>query len=109
MQAYAILALAILFEVAATSLLKVSRGFTILWPTLGAVGGYIIATFLLSLTLDVIPTGVAYAIWAGVGIVLISLVGWFAFEQRLDLPALLGILLIIAGVFVINVFSTSSA
>ncbi len=99
------LSLAIVAEVGATSALKSSAGFTRLWPSLLVMLGYGIAFYFLSLTLRVIPIGVAYAIWSGVGIVLIALVGWLAFGQRLDAPALFGMLLIIAGVVVMNVFS----
>lgn len=109
MSAYLHLALAILFEVIATSLLKASEGFERLWPTVGSLLGYLVAFYLLSLTLKSIPTGVAYAVWSGVGIVFISLIGWLVFKQHLDLPALLGIGLICAGVLVIQIFSQSSA
>lgn len=101
------LSLAIVAEVGATSALKSSAGFTRLWPSLLVILGYGIAFYFLSLTLRVIPVGVAYAVWSGVGIVLIALVGWLAFDQRLDAPAWLGMLLIIAGVVVMNVFSKS--
>jgi small multidrug resistance pump len=104
---YAYLFVAIVAEVIATSFLKGSEGFTRLWPTLASVVGYVIAFFFLSLTLRTIPTGIAYAIWSGVGIVLISLVGWLWFGQKLDGPAIAGLGLIIAGVVVVNVFSKS--
>ncbi|MET3181387.1 UNVERIFIED_ORG: small multidrug resistance pump [Variovorax guangxiensis] len=104
---YACLFVAIVAEVIATSFLKSSEGFTRLWPTLASVAGYVIAFYFLSLTLRTIPTGIAYAIWSGVGIVLISLVGWLWFGQKLDAPAIAGLGLIIAGVVVVNVFSKS--
>lgn len=107
MHAYGCLAIAIVCEVIATSLLKASEGFDKLWPTVGSIAGYVVAFFFLSMTLKTIPTGVTYAIWSGVGIVLIAIVGWVAFKQRLDLPALIGMALIAAGVIVINVFSKS--
>ncbi len=107
--AYAYLAVAIVSEVIATSALKASDGFTRLWPSLATVVGYAIAFYFLGLTLRVIPTGIAYAIWSGVGIVLISAVGWVWFRQALDLPALVGMGLIVAGVVVLNVFSKSVA
>lgn len=107
MHAYRYLLLAIVCEVVATSSLNASKGFTRLWPTLGSLAGYAVAFYCLSLTLETIPTGIAYAIWSGIGIVLISMVGWIVFKQRLDLPALIGIGLIAAGVIVINVFSKS--
>lgn len=104
---YAYLAVAIVTEVIATSFLKASDSFTRLWPSLATVLGYAVSFYFLSLTLRVIPTGIAYAIWSAVGIVLISLVGWFWFGQSLDGPAIAGMGLIIAGVLVINLFSKS--
>lgn len=106
-QAYIYLGIAIVSEVIATSALKASNGFTQWLPTAVTVIGYGVAFYYLSLTLRVIPTGVAYAIWSGVGIVLISAVGWVAFKQQLDWPAMIGMGLIVAGVVVINVFSTT--
>ncbi|RQO53743.1 QacE family quaternary ammonium compound efflux SMR transporter [Variovorax sp. KBW07] len=106
---YAFLFVAIVAEVIATSFLKGSEGFTRLWPSVASVAGYAVAFFFLSLTLRTIPTGIAYAIWSGVGIVLISLVSWLWFGQKLDGPAILGLGLIIAGVVVVNVFSKSVA
>ena len=102
------LAIAILAEVIGTSALKASDGFTKLYPSLIVVVGYGVSFYCLSLTLRTIPIGIAYAIWSGVGIVLISLIGWLAFNQKLDLPALLGISLIAAGVAVLNLFSKSA-
>ena len=102
-----ILFVAIVSEVIATSALKSSEGFSRFWPSVIVVIGYGIAFYCLALTLRVIPMGVVYAIWSGVGIVLITLVGWFLFDQKLDLPAVLGIGLIASGVVVMNVFSTS--
>jgi small multidrug resistance pump len=99
------LLIAILSEVVATSALKASDGFTNLIPSIVVVVGYGAAFYFLSLALKTIPMGVAYAIWSAVGIVLISLVGWIAFAQKLDLAALAGLGLIIAGVLVLNVFS----
>jgi small multidrug resistance pump len=103
------LAIAIAAEVIATSALKASEGFSRLWPSVLVVCGYGIAFYCLSLTLRSIPVGIVYAIWSGVGIVLISLVAWYLYRQTLDVPALLGMGLIIAGVIVINVFSKSTA
>lgn len=102
---YLYLGIAIVAEVCATSALKASEGFTRLGPAIFTVIGYAIAFYFLSLTLKILPTGVVYAIWSGIGIVLISLVGWVWFKQVLDLPAMIGMGLIIAGVVVINVFS----
>lgn len=99
------LAVAIVLEVIATSALKASDGFTKLWPSVVVVVGYAAAFYLLSLTLRTMPVGVVYAVWSGVGVVLITLMGWLVFKQSLDAPALLGIGLIAAGVVVLNVFS----
>ena len=106
---YVYLAVAIVVEVLATSFLKASDSFTRLWPSLATVGGYAISFYFLSLALRVLPTGIAYAIWSGVGIVLISLVSWLWFGQSLDGPAIVGLGLIIAGVVVVNAFSKSVA
>jgi small multidrug resistance pump len=103
------LLIAISAEIVGTSALKASVGMTKPGPAALVVLGYGAAFYFLSLTLDVIPVGVAYAIWSGVGIVLISLVGWRYFGQTLDLPALLGMGLIVAGVAVLNLFSGSTA
>lgn len=109
MNPYACLAAAIALEVIATSLLKASEGMSRLAPTLGAPACYGVCFYLLALTMKSIPTGIVYAIWSGVGIVLISVIGLLVFKQRLDTPALIGIGLICAGVLVINLFSKSSA
>lgn len=103
--AWLFLGLAIVGEVIGTSALKAAEGFTRLWPSLIVISGYAAAFYFLSLTLRSIPVGVAYAVWSGIGIVLISLVAFLLYGQRLDLPALLGIALIVAGVLVINLFS----
>jgi small multidrug resistance pump len=105
---YLYLGIAILSEVAATTFLKLSDGFSKPLPSLVTVAGYGIAFYFLSLTLRSMPVGVAYAIWSGVGIVLISLAGWLLYKQLLDLPALLGMGLIMAGVVVINLFSKTA-
>jgi small multidrug resistance pump len=102
---YVYLALAIIAEVVATSALKSSQGFTRLIPSLVVVVGYGAAFYLLSIVLKTIPIGVAYAVWAGVGIALVTAVSAIAFDQMPDAPAVLGIALIISGVIVINVFS----
>lgn len=107
MQQWMLLAAAILSEVIATSCLKAAEGFTRLWPSIVVVVGYVLAFYFLSLTLRTIPVGVAYAIWSGVGVVLIALSGWLFLGQSLDLPALIGLALIVAGVMVINMFSQS--
>lgn len=106
---YVYLGVAIIAEVAATSFLKSSEGITKLWPTLASVTGYAISFYFLSITLKTIPTGIAYGIWSGVGIVLVSAVGWLWFKQTLDAPAIAGIGMIMAGVLTINLFSKSVA
>jgi small multidrug resistance pump len=105
--AYATLAIAILSEVIATSALKASDGFSRPIATAIVVVGYGISFYCLSLTLRTIPVGVTYAIWSGVGIVLITAIGWVLYRQMLDAPALAGMGLIVAGVLVINLFSKS--
>ena len=107
LRSYALLVVAILSEVVGTSALKASDGFSRLAPSLVTVAAYAVAFYFLSLTLKVIPVGVAYAIWSGVGIILIALIGVFWFRQSLDLAAVVGLGLIIAGVIVVNVFSRS--
>jgi small multidrug resistance pump len=107
MQQWVFLSIAIVSEVAATSALKACEGFSRLWPSVIVLVGYGTALFFLSLTLKTIPVGVVYAIWSGVGIALIALVAWVFFGQSLDVPAIIGLLLIVAGVVVLNVFSTS--
>lgn len=104
---YLYLAIAIISEVVATSALKSSDGFSKLLPSAIVVIGYGMAFYFLALVLKSIPVGVAYAIWAGLGIVLITLVSFVMFGQKLDLPAIIGMLLIISGVVVMNVFSKS--
>ena len=106
---YLYLAIAIVAEVAATSALKASEGFTRLGPSLIVAAGYGVAFYCLSLVLRTVPVGIAYAIWAGVGIVLIALIGWLVLRQPLDAPAVVGIALIVAGVVVIQLFSKSTA
>ncbi len=101
------LAIAISCEVVATSALKASEGFTRLTPSLIVVAGYGLAFYFLSITLRTIPVGIAYAVWSGAGVVLITLVGWIFMDQRLDAAAFLGIGMIAGGVVVLNVFSKS--
>ncbi len=102
------LAVAIVSETIATSALKASEGFSRALPSAVVVIGYGVAFYCLSLTLRTMPVGVAYAVWSGVGIVLIALAGWLLYGQKLDLPALVGMGLIIAGVIVMNVFSKTT-
>ena len=99
------LGLAIICEVIATSALKASSGFTRPVPTVILAVGYTAAFYFLSLTLRSIPVGIAYAVWSGVGVVLISLVAWLLYGQELDVPAMLGMGLIVVGVIVLNLFS----
>ena len=99
---------AIVSEVIATSALKASTGFSKPLPSVVVVVGYLVSFYFLSLTLKTIPVGIAYAIWSGVGVVLISIVAWLLYGQRLDLPALIGMGLIISGVMVINLFSSTA-
>ena len=101
------LAIAIAGEVIGTTALKASDGFTRLWPSLIVVVSYVVAFYFLSLVLRTIPVGVAYAIWAGVGVAAITLIGFVFFGQRLDLAAVVGIGLIVAGVVVLNTLSGS--
>lgn len=101
------LIVAIVCEVAATSALKETDGFSRPLPSAVVVAGYAAAFYFLALTLRTFPIGIVYALWSGVGIVLITIVGWFFYQQKLDLAALAGIGLIIAGVIVINLFSKS--
>jgi small multidrug resistance pump len=108
-RAWSYLAIAVLAEVVATSALKASAGFTRPGPSLLVVSGYALAFYLMSLTLDTIPVGITYAVWSGVGIVLVTLVAWILYGQALDAPALLGLGLIVAGVAVLNLFSGSVA
>ena len=108
MKSWLYLSIAIVAEVIATSALKASDGFTKPWPLLLVIVGYATAFVFLSLTLRQIPIGVTYAIWSGVGIVLISLVGWVLFGQKLDLPAVVGMALIVGGILVMNVFSKTT-
>lgn len=100
---------AIVCEVIATSALKASNGFSQLLPTAILTIGYGASFYFLSLTLRGLPVGVAYAVWSGVGVVLISALAWLLYGQQLDLAALAGIGLIVAGVLVINLFSKSVA
>lgn len=102
---YLFLFLAIISEVIGTTALNASHQFTRLVPSLITVAGYGLAFYFFSFSLKSIPMGVAYAIWGGVGIVLVTLIGFFYLKQRLDLPALAGIALIVVGVLVMQLFS----
>ncbi|WP_211452066.1 DMT family transporter [Collimonas antrihumi] len=103
------LLIAIVAEVIATSALKASAEFTRLVPSIAVVAGYLTAFYFLSLTLRTMPVAIVYAMWSGIGIALIALVGWLFLKQSLDAAALIGIGLIVSGVLVLNVFSKSVA
>lgn len=109
MKAWMILGLAIVAEVIGTSALKASEGFTRPWPSVVVVLGYAVAFYCLSLVLESIPVGVAYAIWSGLGIVLITCVAYVLYGQRIDLAGGIGMALIVAGVVVLNLFSKTAA
>ena len=105
---YLYLALAIVAEVVATTFLKLSDGFSKPLPSAVTVLGYAVAFYFLSLTLRSLPTGLVYAVWSGVGVVLIATIAWVFQSQRLDAAALCGMGLIVSGVVVINLFSGAS-
>ncbi|HOO40846.1 MAG TPA: multidrug efflux SMR transporter [Syntrophales bacterium] len=107
MREWCFLLAAIICEVVATALLKSTEGFSRFWPSAIVVVGYALSFFFLSLTLEKIPVGIAYAIWSGVGTTLIVLIAWLFMGQKLDIPALAGILLIVSGVVILNMFSES--
>jgi small multidrug resistance pump len=104
---YLYLVIAIVCEVVATSALKQADGFTKLWPSLACGIGYAASFYFLSIPIKTIPVGIVYAIWSGAGIVLIAAIGWFWFRQSLDIPAIIGLTMIVAGVFVVNLFSST--
>lgn len=103
------LSIAIVAEVVGTSFLKSAEGFTRLVPSVVVIVAYVVAFFFLGLALKTLPVGIAYAIWAGAGVALIALVGYAVFDQPLDTPAIVGIVLIVTGVAVINLFSKTLA
>jgi small multidrug resistance pump len=109
LKAWMILGLAIVAEVIGTSALKASEGFTRPWPSVVVVLGYAVAFYCLSLVLKTMSVGVAYAIWSGLGIVLITCVAYLLYGQRIDLAGWLGMSLIIAGVVVLNLYSKAAA
>jgi small multidrug resistance pump len=109
MKHWLFLGVAIVGEVIATSALKASEGFSRLVPSVVVVAGYIVAFYFLSLTLRHISVGVAYAIWSGLGVVLIAVIAWLLYGQKLDLAAMIGMALIVAGVLVMNLFSKVNA
>ncbi len=108
MQVYVYLFLAITAETVGTMGLQASQQFTRPGPTTLAVASYVVAFYCLALTLEFMPVGIVYAVWSGLGIVLIALMGYVLFSQRLDLPAMLGIALIVAGILVISLLSDTA-
>lgn len=108
-QGYIYLALAIIGEVIATSALKAANGFSETIPSILVVIGYGVAFYYLSLSLKTIPLGISYAIWSGVGVVAVSIIGWVYYKQALDVAAIIGMAMILGGVLVIHLFSNSAA
>jgi small multidrug resistance pump len=106
---YVYLLAAILAEVVATSTLPAARQFTQFWPSVVVVVGYALAFFFLSMTLTVMPVGIVYAVWSGLGIVSVAILGYVLYGHRLDLPAVAGMAMIVGGVLVINLFSKAAA
>ncbi|SMY32803.1 DMT family transporter [Photobacterium andalusiense] len=104
---YLILFISIIAETLATTMMKASEGFTRLIPSLIVLIGYAISFYGLSQVVKIMNIGIAYAIWAGIGIFLVSILSYFVYQQKLDLPALLGLVLIAAGIIIIQVFSKS--
>ena len=109
MSPWLFLAIAVVCEVVGTSALRSTDGFTRPWPSAIVVAGYASAFYFLSLTLKTVPVGVVYAVWSGVGTVLITVIGWAFMGQRLDLPAVVGIVLVVTGVVVMNGLSKAVA
>lgn len=103
------LSIAIVAEVVGTTFLRASAGFSKPLPSLAVVAGYGVAFYFLSLTLETIPTGIAYAVWSGVGVTLVTGISWFLYGQRIDTAGMIGIALIVAGVIVLNAFSRTAA
>lgn len=108
-RAYWFLLLAIVSEVIGSTALRATKSFTQFWPSVVTVVGYAVSFYALSVTLGSIKIGIAYAIWSGLGIILITALGFLVYKQKLDAPALIGISLILAGVIVIQLFSKESA
>jgi small multidrug resistance pump len=108
MPVYLILALAVLAETIGTTALQASQQFSRLGPSVLVVVAYAVSFYLLSITLRSMPVGVVYALWSGLGIIMIATIGWVVFGQRLDFAAVAGLILIICGIAVIHLFSSSS-
>ncbi|MFV0349122.1 MAG: DMT family transporter [Halodesulfovibrio sp.] len=108
MNNWILLCIAVFGEVIATSCLKINEGFTKLIPSFFVFIGYGVSFYCLSLTLKTMPLGIVYAVWSGLGILIVSLIGWILFEQKLDFWAIIGMSLILSGVLVLNLLSRSS-
>ena len=108
MPVYLILFLAVMAETIGTTALQASQQFTRLGPSVLVVLAYALSFYLLSITLRTMPVGVVYALWSGLGIVLIATIGWVVFGQKLDFAAIIGLLMIIGGIAVIHLFSAAS-
>jgi len=106
---YVYLILAIAAETIGTTALQASQQFTKLWPSLLVVLSYAISFYLLAIALKFMPVGIVYAIWSGLGIVLIAFIGFLVFGQRLDWPAILGLTLILSGILIIHLFSDTAS
>jgi len=109
MPVYLILAFAVLAETIGTTALQASQQFSKPLPSILVVVAYAVSFYLLSVTLRTMPVGIVYALWSGLGIILIATIGWVVFGQRLDLPAVIGLLMIIGGIAVIHLFSATSS
>ncbi|WP_171211466.1 SMR family transporter [Ruegeria sp. HKCCA5426] len=107
-KAYLILLLAVIAETVGTTSLQASQQFSRFWPSVLVVVGYGIAFYLLGLTLKYMPVGIVYAIWSGLGIFLIAIIGFIVFDQKLDWPAVLGLTMILTGILVIHLFSKTA-
>lgn len=109
MPVYLILALAVLAETIGTTALQASQQFTRLGPSVLVVLAYALSFYLLSITLRTMPVGIVYALWSGIGIMLIATIGWVVFGQTLDLPAIIGLAMIVGGIAVIHLFSATTS
>lgn len=105
---YLWLFIAIVTETLGTTALQASQQFTRLWPSVAVVVFYVVSFYFMALALKVMPVGIVYAIWSGLGIVCIAAIGFVVFDQRLDMPAILGLVMIIAGILVIHLFSNAA-
>ncbi len=105
---YVYLILAVVAETIGTSALQASQQFTRLWPSVLVILAYAISFYLLAQTLKFMPVGVVYALWSGLGILFIALIGFLVFHQTLDLPAILGLTMIVGGIAIIHLFSSTS-